>query len=368
MNFKSEYIKWLENETRRLLKGCIIKSSEGPNLYTPDGKPQYNALWTRDFSYMVENAYYFIPEPEIKNNIEYIIRGMRKDGVTPDRVYADGTPVYIAGPSDKPMGEPNIDNAQFLVNLVYDYVKNSNDIDFFRNNKNIIDLAMDYIPLSNDGLVYNDGNKPHSTYGFIDTVVITGELLFCSLLYWLASFRLMELADKIKDGKLCSKYEKRKKDIEKAIFNLYDEKKGVFYSSNGINKKIDVWGNAFAIYINFPLGDKEEKIIDFLIRNYEDYIYCGQIRHLLKGEYWDELFCEVPKERYQNGAYWGTASGWIIYTIYKKDKNLANKIFDDFIEYSQKEGLYECVNNDYKQLPDYVATATNVYGAINKVI
>lgn len=74
----------------------------------------------------------------------------------------------------------------------------------------------------------------------------------------------------------------------------------------------------------------------------------------------------VEPERYQNGAYWGTASGWVIYSINKKDKNSANKILNDFIEYSKKEGFCECVNVDYKQLPDYVATATNVYGSIIK--
>lgn len=30
------------------------------------------------------------------------------------------------------------------------------------------------------------------------------------------------------------------------------------------------------------------------------------------GEYWDRLLIEILPEEYQNGAYWATASGWVI--------------------------------------------------------
>ena len=31
-------------------------------------------------------------------------------------------------------------------------------------------------------------------------------------------------------------------------------------------------------------------------------------------------------------------------------------------EYFEKDGIYECVNNDYKKLDSYVVSAVNVYG------
>jgi len=58
----------------------------------------------------------------IEKCIDYLIKGIREDGAVPDRVQADGRPVYAAGSPESPLGEPNIDNAQFLVFAVSSYL------------------------------------------------------------------------------------------------------------------------------------------------------------------------------------------------------------------------------------------------------
>ena len=49
-------MQWMNEATRDILQRCRITAHDGTTLYTPDGVANYRALWTRDFSYMVENA------------------------------------------------------------------------------------------------------------------------------------------------------------------------------------------------------------------------------------------------------------------------------------------------------------------------
>jgi len=56
-----ESISWLEDQAKKLIDGCRIRAKDGTVLYCPDGKGHYAALWTRDFSYMVENCPDMIP-------------------------------------------------------------------------------------------------------------------------------------------------------------------------------------------------------------------------------------------------------------------------------------------------------------------
>jgi len=45
-------IQWILSESKKQLAGCIRQAYNGTMIYTPDGSGQYDALWTRDFSYM----------------------------------------------------------------------------------------------------------------------------------------------------------------------------------------------------------------------------------------------------------------------------------------------------------------------------
>ena len=193
-----EIHQWLKVESYNQIEGCSIISHNGTVLYTPDGQGYYTALWTRDFSYIVENAFDFMPTENIRKAILYILNGQRKDGCIPDRVQANGLAVYSAGSVNNPMGDPPTDNSQFMVKLVADYVYYTGDLDFFRNVDDQLVMAMDYISRDNlSGLVYINPAQPHSSYGFMDTIAMTGELLYSSLLYWEACQRLETLFNQI---------------------------------------------------------------------------------------------------------------------------------------------------------------------------
>jgi hypothetical protein len=183
-------IAFLEGAARRLLDGCIIKASDGRPLYTPDGKANYAALWTRDFASMVEYAGDLMPGADVEKCIEYIVRGIRDDGAVPDRVQVDGRPVYSAGAPESPLGEPNLDNGPYLVIAVdshLDRVSAERRKLLWSRWAPALAKGMDYVPLAPSGLVWNDPDKPHSPYGFTDTVGKTGELFMESVLYWRAA-------------------------------------------------------------------------------------------------------------------------------------------------------------------------------------
>ncbi len=362
--------QWLIRTARQLLSGCRVRAGDGTWLYTPDGKGNYRALWTRDFAYMVENAGDLLPPDETEACLRYLVRGIRADGAAPDRVRPDGVPVYAAGGEEHPIGEPNIDNAQFLVIAVDEHLKRLSQEGawrIFRDWAPALDQAMDYIPRPPSGLVWNDPRKPHSPYGFTDTIGKTGELFFESLLYWTASRRMAAWHDRVGDRSRAREYRRRARLIETNVRNLWDDEAGAFLAATKDCRQLDVWGNAYAVWLDFPLGRKRDRVLGFLVARHDRFVWHGQVRHLLQGEHWQRLLTPVPPERYQNGAYWATASGWVIWALAQKDPKLARRTWSDLIADFQQGGVCECVNDGYRQLPSYVVSAANPLAAARRL-
>jgi hypothetical protein len=360
-------LAWLEAEARRQLAGCVIPARDGTRLYTPDGQGHYAALWTRDFAYMVENAADLIPREDARRGILYLLAGQREDGCVPDRVQADGLAVYSAGAVDQPLGDPPTDNSPFLVKLVADYVDATGDLEFFRAAADRLVRAMAFTPRSGRGLVYIDPAHPHSPYGFTDTIGKTGELLFSSLLYWEASRRLVSLFALAGDPARAAEFEARAGAIERGLDALWDERAGMFLAATADCRQVDIWGNAYVVYAGFPLGPKRARIVDYLARNYGRFIYRGQVRHLPEPEHWSLTLLPVMPGTYQNGAYWGTASGWVAYDLAGSRPDLAARLVRTLVGDYSRRGVHECVNVGYEKLQDYVVSVVNPLGAFRRI-
>lgn len=361
----------LTEKARQLLAGCRVTANDGTTLYTPDGKGNYKALWTRDFAYMVENAGDLMPPDDVAACIRYLIRGQRADGWIPDRVAPDGTAFYTAGgPDFAKVAGPNIDNAQFLVVAVHEYLKRvpaEKRLGQFREWVAALDKGMDTIPRSDRGLVYSDPKRPHSPYGFTDCIGKTGELFMESLLDWTASQRLAEWHDQAGNRDRAAEYRRRAAKIEAASEVLWDDRAGAFLAATDNCRQLDIWANAYAVWLGFPRGEKHDRIVKFLIENYDRCVWHGQVRHLLKGEHWQRLLMPVEKERYQNGAYWATASGWMMWAIAQQDPAKARRMFRDLMADFGEGDVCECVNEGYRQLPSYVVSATNPLAAARRL-
>jgi hypothetical protein len=367
----NKVLNYLGQKSKQLLDGCAVPAHDGTILFTPDGIASYNALWVRDFGYMVEYAGKYLEDHNIEEGIIYSMNARREDGWMPDRIYGDGLAVYAAGEAGKPVGRANLDNTPFLVFVVYYYL---NRIDaqkageLFREWEKLLSDGLDLIELSEAGLVYNDPADPHSPYGFTDTIGKTGELFKESLLYWRSCKFMAELNLKFGDGGQVDRYAQRTSSIEKNIYRLYDPQSKAFLAATEDCKQIDIWGNAYLLYIDFPAEQVKEQLLDFLKLNYELYSYKGQIRHLLKGEYWERLLIDVPHEEYQNGAYWATATGWVVWCLAQTDGKLAAQTVKDVIASFEHDGIFECLNEGYSKLDSFVVSAVNVYGAVDRLI
>jgi hypothetical protein len=358
-------LDFLEQSARRLLAGCRVPAHDGTFLYVPDGRSHYQALWTRDFAYMVENVGDLMPLEEVRACIETLLSGQRADGVIPDRVRPDGVAVYVAGPEDQPMGGWNLDNAAFLVIAADEHLKRLDPrqaAERFSPWAATLARGLDVIPLSPNGLVWNDPAAPHSPYGFTDTVRKTGELFFESLLYWDACRRIAARLP----GEQAARFVSRAEKIESGLEILWDRNAGAFHAASHDCRQLDVWGCAFALWIDFPLGEQRQLVVDFLATNFERYTYKGQVRHLLEPETWQRTFIPIPAGEYQNGAFWATASGWVWHALRPVRPDLAERLLEELVTDLRTNGIYECVNGEYRKLESYVVSATNILGALKR--
>jgi len=360
---------YLQDLSRRLLAGCRVIARDGTALYVPDGRSYYQALWTRDFAYMVENAGDLMPSEEVAGCIRYLLAGQRADGVIPDRVRPDGLAVYVAGPEEQPMGGWNLDNGAFLVIAADSHlnrVEAQRAVALFQEWGAALARGLDVLPLTPSGLVWNDPAAPHSPYGFTDTVRKTGELFFESLLLWDASRRLAHWFGLAGEMDRAQVYTRRAAQVESALENLWDARAGAFLAASHDCRQVDVWGAAFALWLGIPLGGKRDWLQDFLVVNYEHIVQRGQVRHLLAPETWQRMFIPIPPGEYQNGAYWATASGWLYAALRETRPDLARQLLADLVADFQQNGVYECVNGEYRKLESYVVSATNIYGALKR--
>jgi hypothetical protein len=112
--------------------------------------------------------------------------------------------------------------------------------------------------------------------------------------------------------------------------------------------------------------------------------YRGNIRHLRTSDdysetsIWEAMVGPHKKNAYQDGAYWNTPTGWVVYAIAKVNMDLARKLADEYIEelregdFRKGEGFgspWECIHpeENYKQNPVYMTSVACPLIALKKI-
>jgi hypothetical protein len=356
-----EKVKWMKEATQKQLKGCRVEGAGGTWIHTPDGVANYQALWTRDFYYMVEYAGDLLDKAETKAEIYYLINGQREDGCIPDRVNAAGQAIYSPGAPGKPLADHAVDNGPFMAMLLASYVNQFNDKSLFKELEPKVKKGLEQIRVKENGLVYNNPENPQCVYGFTDIVKKTGYLLFSSLLYYKANLDMYNLCEKYG----CSNptiYKRRYEYVKQSIYKLWDEDRGMFWAADGACKQTDIWGSAYAVEIGITDEGQSQRIAKYLVEHYDETVQRGQVRHLTKSDgTWDKLFKPQEPGTYQNGAYWATPLAWIVPLYDKVKPGLSKLTLERVIKDFQENGINECINGDYIKVPNFVASATNVY-------
>jgi len=359
-----EDAEWLRQATIRQLNGCRLRADDGTILFTPDGSGHYRALWTRDFAYMVRNAGDLIEPDLIRPAIEFLLRGQRPDGCMPDRVTTSGKPVYAPGSETSPLADHALDNGPFMALLVCGYVRQSGDRAFFRRHEPDLRRGLDFVRRAGNGLVYNDPDRPQCPYGFTDTVAKTGHLLFTSLLYAQACLEMETACRETACGDPVE-YARRAEQIRRGVMILWDETAGMFLAADRDCRQPDVWGSALAVDLDLAGPPQSRRIIEFLASRADRIFQRGHVRHLVAPDTWQRLLTPVAPGTYQNGAYWATAHAWLLPALARGRPELAQQLLRETIAEFRAGGIHECLNGQYRSVPDYVVSATNVYAVVH---
>jgi hypothetical protein len=110
----------------------------------------------------------------------------------------------------------------------------------------------------------------------------------------------------------------------------------------------------------------------------------GNIRHVpTDADYseataWERVVDGRPKNRYQNGAYWGTPVGWVCDAVARCDPEAAEALAHDYLT-DLREGDYrngpdhgapwECMHPEghHRQNPVYMCSVTAPMGAFRRM-
>ena len=190
-------------------------------------------------------------------------------------------------------------------------------------------------------------------FGFRDVITITGDLCYPSILKFKAALELSELFEKLNNQQKADKYQLIAGKIKEAIPQLFMDERGMLKASTGKGNQPDVWSTALAVYYDILSQVETEKTSRFLSQAYENghLSYKGNIRHILTTDDFDEStaweFSLAQKNTYQNGAYWGTPTGWVCYAIAKTNFKLAQQLAKEYID--------DLRQNDFRKGPEYGA-------------
>ena len=246
--------------------------------------------------------------------------------------------------------------------LVCSYVDQYQDEALFREVELQLRRGLYHTAVGESGLVYNNPEDPQCVYGFTDIIKKTGNLLFSSLLYYKANLEMYQLCKKYEFG-TPTIYKRRNETIQQGIHNLWDENHGMFWAADIDCKQLDIWGSAYAVEVGITSDEQTRRIARYLVKHFDETVLKGQIRHLTLSEGpWDKLFKPCDEGTYQNGAYWATPLAWMIPVYAKFNPSMASNMLETVIADFQENGINECINDEYVKVPNFVVSATNVYG------
>lgn len=406
------------------LTGAVVQESRvvpgakvgkyGPNttggiLIRPGGRDCYPAFWIRDYTMSLDCGRISVEEQKHallltaanQQDTEWRLPSgsVVTPGSIPDHITFGGKPIYYPGTLDDYDGQggprwgklPCLDDHFYFIHMAAKYVETSGDKEILRQiikGKTLAARLEDAFAMPpsrpDTGLVYADAEARGVTFGFVDAIVHTGDLLFCSLLKMQAADELSWLLESSADPSHARRYHAISDRLRKAIPKTFASKDGLLRASTGASGQPDVWGSAYAVYIGALDRKHESQVCRELAWAYRNGVLAwkGNIRHVLtkddfsKTTAWENT--DVKVNQYQNGAYWGTPTGWVAYAIAKAEPESAVKLMTEYVA-ELREGDFrkgpdfgspwECMHPDgaYRQNAVYMTSVTCPAAALNRL-
>lgn len=419
---KSE-LRFLEELTRavadssRLFSGQELPpaiASFGPNqtgitLVRPGGRDCYPSFWIRDYSMSLESGMFteqeqldlllFTASRQSDSSWMTATGSFVPMGSIPDHIRVnDGLPVFFPGTySFEQQGDwlwrlPPYDDQFFFIHMAWFYVNQSD-------HKEVLHLEIAGKPLiqrleeafrmvpadSLTQLAYISDTLLTTDFGFRDVVTMTGLVSFGSVLRWRAANELAGLLECSGDLIGAAHYRHIASSIGANLVPVFGDDRGMLRASTGKSAQPDVWATAFAVWLGVLERESEKKACKVLLDAYLNgsLAWEGQIRHILTGDDFSETtaweMAQAPLNRYQNGAYWGTATGWVVYAIAGESRRWARNLALDYIRHlrlndfrlnpAENGGPWECMHPDgnHRQNPVYLTSVTVPYAILKSL-
>ncbi len=353
-------VTWLRNRSTEMIHGCRRTTKSGVAAFPPQVGGGYEAFWLRDYAYMIEGNIDAFSDKELKDAYRFFLAGQRADGAMVDCIKFDGTPCYMPGYGT--MGRnPVADGSQFMVDIAWRTFQKTRDTNLISESLDALIKGMNAVPRDPaTGLVFIKPGAEHDRcpYGFTDAIRKQGDELFCSLLVVQASRQLGDLLDAAHRNAEAAQWRQEEQRITSQIRQIFwDGKTGLFRAATVVCNQPDIWGSAFAVYLNASTPDQTEAIANYFKAHYSEIVKRGQLRHLPGNTYWEQTIIGVRPGTYQNGAFWATPVGWFVNALDFADPFLADRtavdLVGDFIDTGDEN---ECVNDWFNGVSHYLAS------------
>lgn len=151
------------------------------------------------------------------------------------------------------------------------------------------------------------------------------------------------------------------------------------FISNEYSRQKDVWGTAFAIWLNILDESNMQKSTEVLFDTYKNSttLKNGYVKHIPESENMKETAWEKVTSKYntyQNGGYWATPTGWYANALSLVDNETALELLEQFIHHTvefEKDGApfeWRSANDKCYSGLFYGASAALPYVGLKRII
>jgi hypothetical protein len=356
-NFR-DAVTWLDSEAHRVIRASLVPMNDGTAAFPPQVGIGYKAFWLRDYAYALEGSNESFSDKELTDACRLFVKSIREDGAAVDCVKFEGIPIYQPGYGS--MGrEAVLDGPPFTVDVAWRTYQRTKDKALLKEILDPLLKTMDFMPRNaQNGLAHIASRDERREYGFTDTILFTGDTLFCSLLFVQATRQLGDLLEADGRREQAVKWRAEGERSAESIRRVFwDAEIGLFRSSTGDCNVPYIWGSAFAVCLGVASDEQTQKIAGYFKNHYGEILQDGQVRHLPGFTDWNGKRTEKNGGDYQRGAFWATPVGWFVYTLDLVDPALADQTVVNMVRHFQNYGACEYIDGEIRHLPGYVASA-----------
>ena len=355
----ADAVKWLEGEAHRVIRACAVKMNDGTLAFPPQIGIAYDAFWLRDYEYAVEGSIRSFSDKELTDACRRFVKSVSPEGAGVDCVRFSGQPIYKPGYGS--MGRnPVLDGPPFTVSVAWHTYQRTKDKKLLGEMLDALVKTMNYMPRNpKNGLAHIKFPGERCPYGFTDKVGKSGDVLFCSLLAVQASRQLGDLLEAGQRKDEAAEWRKEAKRITESVRSVFwDGKVGLLRSATEKCNVPDIWGSAFAVWLDVASQKQALAIARYFKEHYREIVLNGQVRHTPGFMDWNGNKTKQNGGTYQFGAFWATPVGWFVYALDLVDPELADKTVIDMVNHFKMHGACEWINAEHCQLPGYTASPT----------